>query len=169
MSIKRLVPHYQTSDKATFEDEAEAKRWQKMLDAKAEFDKAVVPFVRALAAVTHTADNQPFQFEYRKKFYLLSNQFVGTPRIREVEVSWHDVLLRPNEGNHSIDVQVRQGDTVEYVPVTDLYALEASADQALLETYEKRKQWLEEDIAEVEQRMAKNARSKKVIEKHAKA
>lgn len=167
MSVKKLSPTYQTTDRATFEDEGEAKRWQKMLDAKAEFDKAVAPFVRALAAVTHTADNQPFQFEYRKKFYLLSNQFVGTPRIKEVDVSWHDVILRPNEGIHSVEVQVTQGNEMEYVPVTDLYALEASADQALLDALEKRKQWLEEDIAEVEQRMAKNARSKKVIEKYA--
>lgn len=138
--MTRKPERFTTGDGSEFTDEAEAKEWEGVLEAKKECDRAGGAWLRKLAATTKTADGSLFDPD-KWRFYRVETCDLGMPRMIEAS----ERLQYYIDGGE-VCVEWRGQDSSRY-PIRELYQKKKAAQRAVLAAIDEYLGWCQEDRA----------------------
>lgn len=126
---------YRTSDGAEFSDEEAAARHEMLVETEKEYKAARRKYNKALLKTQKTADGQPFRLGTWDEYYWIGpSWYGGWPQLRTVHFYPWSMEL---DYNDELTIMHREDGEWQEYRISDLYANEANAMEALIAEQEK--------------------------------
>lgn len=125
---------FRTNDGKTFTDKADAERHEKLVEAEAEYKRAMSTYARRLFETQKTADGHPFELGLTRNYYYVAHYYdnLSVPRLVSVSFSHLDARL-DEKGRDDVIVITGTNDSKMKYQITSLYRDRVNAEKALAE------------------------------------
>lgn len=132
---RKTAPKFVALDGTEFASKEEAKRYEKLLEAKDAYEQARLKFAQALWETQKTADGENFVLE-RPWHYFYINDLWGMPELETVSFYIRNCNLRED---NEIEIILWEPDQRRYrtFKISELYVDKQKAKEALVEKSEK--------------------------------
>jgi len=140
--MKKIEAHFETSDGASFTNQEEAERHQKLVTAIEKFNEANYAVQYHLALQVKTADGYPFQW---RDVYLVCDGIYDVSYTR-MYLWARQVRVEINEGEIVLVAHIQGEDKARRIRVGDVFYREVNAARRVYELKQQKLGWLQEDI-----------------------